>query len=55
MKQPLPYEVLLLAAERLEEAREAERRVDRERVEALRAEVRETLRQHRERSIKRAK
>ena len=55
MKQPLPYELRLQAAERLEEAREAEMRGDRERVEALRAEVRETLRQHRERSTKRAK
>ena len=55
MKQPLPYAVLLQTAERLEQAREVERRGDRERAEALRAEVRETLRRHRERSTKRAK
>jgi len=55
MKQPLPYEVLLQAAEYLEQAREAEKRGDRERAEALRAEVRETLRRHRERSTKPAK
>jgi hypothetical protein len=43
MKQPSRYDLLRQAAERLEEAREAEKQGNRAKAEALQAEARELL------------